>query len=597
MSLPQVPGFTLTRRLGAGSTGTVWSATRDADGSPVAIKLVAGPADDRGDPGTPRAAGDAVEQAAREAGVLAGLDHPHIVRLHAATALADGTLALVLDLVDGGSYAAVVTARGHLHPGELVTALSPVSRAVAHLHALGVVHADLSPGNVLFTREGRPMVSDLGVARLFGERPETLHGTEGFTAPEVLMGEQPTPASDVYAIGALAWFGLTGAAPELPAERPAAGVGGPGPAGAAGPAGRAVSVRRPRGASDGRVRRRGPVRRGGGRAGAARGPLRPGSEHHPPHPRLGPGCRATRAASATAPAAAPVDMRGRLCGDPARPGRWCTGPQRRWTRPRHGELPCRRAARAVVLARRTGVLARGGAGRRVLARGPASRSRRRRTASRKGLRSAGAGVLLVVLLAVVLGGVTGVWVHGHGGPAPDPLVVDRLGAPTPGGASTSAAAPGHPARAAATAPRAPADGGAPSGSAPAGATHVRAELRSAPRAVLQRLADARARAYELGDVRLLEAVDVAGSPARASDERVIRGAVSAGATYAGLRYVVRSAETTTADGDRATVRAQVDTSAHTVVGRDGDRTARAATVGQPVSVTLRWTAGGWRIQQ
>ncbi len=115
--------------------------------------------------------------------------------------------------------------------------------------------------------------------------------------------------------------------------------------------------------------------------------------------------------------------------------------------------------------------------------------------------------------------------------------------------------------------------------------------------MLQRLADARARAYELGDVRLLEAVDVAGSPARASDERVIRGAVSAGATYAGLRYVVRSAETTMADGDRATVRAQVDTSAHTVVGRDGDRTARAATVGQPVSVTLRWTAGGWRIQQ
>ena len=223
MSLPQVPGFTLTRRLGAGSTGTVWSATRDADGAPVAIKLVAGPAEDGRDLETPRVAGGAVEQAAREAGVLAGLDHPHIVRLHAATALADGTLALVLDLVDGGSYAAVVTARGHLHPGELVTALSPVSRAVAHLHALGVVHADLSPGNVLFTREGRPMVSDLGVARLFGERPETLHGTEGFIAPEVLMGEQPTPASDVYAIGALAWLGLTGVAPELPAERPELG--------------------------------------------------------------------------------------------------------------------------------------------------------------------------------------------------------------------------------------------------------------------------------------------------------------------------------------------------------------------------------------
>ena len=207
-------------------------------------------------------------------------------------------------------------------------------------------------------------------------------------------------------------------------------------------------------------------------------------------------------------------------------------------------------------------------------------------------------MLLLALLAVVLGGATGVWVHGHGDAAPGPLVADRPHAPTPRGASTSAGPPGRPARAGATAtaPRGHATVNSRSAGAVAEAPHVRAELRSAPRAVLQRLADARARAYELGDVRLLDAVDVAGSPARDHDERVIRGAVSAGATYAGLRYVVRSAETTTADGDRATVRARVDTSAHTVVGRYG-RTARAATGGQPVSVTLRWTAGGWRIQQ
>ena len=91
---------------------------------------------------------------------------------------------------------------------------------MADLHALGVVHADLSPGNILFTRQGRPMVSDLGVATLFGELPEVVHATEGFVAPEVLLGEPPTPASDVYSLGALAWFGLTGGAPPLPALRP-----------------------------------------------------------------------------------------------------------------------------------------------------------------------------------------------------------------------------------------------------------------------------------------------------------------------------------------------------------------------------------------
>ena len=209
-------------------------------------------------------------QAIREAHLLAGIEHPHVVRLHAATALDDGTVALVLDLVDGGSYAAVVAARGHLHPGEIVTALAPVTRAVADLHALGVVHADLSPGNVLFTRQGRPMVSDLGVATLFGELPEVVHATEGFVAPEVMLGEPPTPASDVYSLGALAWFGLTGGAPPLPALRPAlADVVADQPPRLVQLVERCLAGDR-RGATHGRLGGAGPLRRGTGRAGPAR---------------------------------------------------------------------------------------------------------------------------------------------------------------------------------------------------------------------------------------------------------------------------------------------------------------------------------------
>ena len=220
MSLPQVPGFSVSRRLGTGAAGTVWSATRDSDGRSFALKLVPAQGGRGEAPGDAVTGEGAADQAVREAHLLAGIEHPHVVRLHAATALDDGTVALVLDLVDGGSYAAVVAARGHLHPGEIVTALAPVTRAVADLHALGVVHADLSPGNILFTRQGRPMVSDLGVATLFGEQPDVVHATEGFVAPEVMLGEPPTPASDVYSLGALAWFGLTGSAPPLPALRP-----------------------------------------------------------------------------------------------------------------------------------------------------------------------------------------------------------------------------------------------------------------------------------------------------------------------------------------------------------------------------------------
>ena len=206
-------------------------------------------------------------------------------------------------------------------------------------------------------------------------------------------------------------------------------------------------------------------------------------------------------------------------------------------------------------------------------------------------------MLLVVLLAVLIGGGTGVWVHRSGGRVAHPVAVDDVSAPAPSGASPSGAPSGHPTRAGGLAPRGPATvEGSPAG-ASSGGTHVRAELRSAPGAVLQRLAEARARAYQRGDVRLLDDVDVPGSPARAHDEQVIRGATAAGASYAGLRYIVRSARVTAAAGDRATVRAQVDTSAHTVLGRDGGRTRRVATVGGPELITLRWTADGWRIRQ
>jgi serine/threonine-protein kinase len=96
---------------------------------------------------------------------------------------------------------------------------------------------------------------------------------------------------------------------------------------------------------------------------------------------------------------------------------------------------------------------------------------------------------------------------------------------------------------------------------------------------------------------MLQAVDVAGSPSRTHDEEVIRGARVLGAGYEGLRYVVRSAELASADGDVATVRARVDTSAYAVVRTDGTRQARASTAGIPVTITLRWTADGWRIHR
>ncbi|GAA1261422.1 protein kinase domain-containing protein [Oryzihumus leptocrescens] len=210
MEQPTVPGCVLLGQVGRGASGTVWLAERERDGARVAVKVLSGNG----------SRAELSDQALRELAVLSRTAGEHVVRLHDAVPLADGGLALVLDLADGGSLARVVAGRGHLSAGEAVTVLTPLAGALAQLHEAGVVHADVSPANVLFTREGKPMLADLGVARLAGEDPGFRHGTPGYVAPEVVDGASATPAADVHALGALGWLALTGAVPPPPAVRP-----------------------------------------------------------------------------------------------------------------------------------------------------------------------------------------------------------------------------------------------------------------------------------------------------------------------------------------------------------------------------------------
>jgi hypothetical protein len=206
---PQVPGYDVEGPLGHGATGSVWRATRCSDGVPVALKVVA--------VGEHDAAGAMAEVAVLRQARVEGL-----VRCHEAVALPGPlpAVALVLDLVEGGSLASAVGARGHLSAGEAVTVASPVARTLAGLHALGVVHGDVSPANVLLEPSGRPVLADLGTARVVGHVPGEPHGTPGFVAPEVEAGAAPTPASDVYAAGALTWWCVTGEAPPPGTLRP-----------------------------------------------------------------------------------------------------------------------------------------------------------------------------------------------------------------------------------------------------------------------------------------------------------------------------------------------------------------------------------------
>ncbi|HMM95841.1 protein kinase [Phycicoccus sp.] len=204
---PEVPGLELGTLLGRGGSGEVWEGVDLEGGRRVAVKVSAA------DPA-------AVEAAVREAAVTARTAAEHVLAVEACLPLADGRVALVMPLMRGGSLAGLIAARGHLGPGEVVTVLAPLAGALGRLHAAGVVHGDVSPGNVLLDLDGRPVLADLGVGRVLGEAPQAVWGTPGHIAPEVLLGGEPSPASDVYALGALGWLCLAGEVPGAPGLRP-----------------------------------------------------------------------------------------------------------------------------------------------------------------------------------------------------------------------------------------------------------------------------------------------------------------------------------------------------------------------------------------
>ncbi|WP_120520903.1 serine/threonine-protein kinase [Arthrobacter celericrescens] len=214
---PLIPGHEAVRELGRGASASVWLATAKNDGRQVAVKCFIGTAT-MADP-------QSMAGLQREVRILSRLQHEHLLRLHDVVRLGgsfDGQPGLVMDYAAGGSLGHLVSTRKRLSVGETVTVITPLARLLAFLHQEGVVHSDVSPGNVLFTAHGKPLLADLGTARMLGD-PGTApaEGTPGFNDPAVGGASGVLrPERDCFSLAALAWYCLTGMPPETASRRP-----------------------------------------------------------------------------------------------------------------------------------------------------------------------------------------------------------------------------------------------------------------------------------------------------------------------------------------------------------------------------------------
>ena len=158
----------------------------------------------------------------REAKALAALQHPHIVRFYGLER--DDLLAfLLMEYVDGVSLQAeILRSAGKSLPMEHIReVMEAVCSALHYAHHQGLVHCDIKPGNILIDKHGQIYLTDFGIARGMDAATSTLIGigTPAYMAPELIKGQDPTPQTDIYALGIVLYEMLTGGERPFTGER------------------------------------------------------------------------------------------------------------------------------------------------------------------------------------------------------------------------------------------------------------------------------------------------------------------------------------------------------------------------------------------
>ena len=214
----RVHGYRLGERLGAGAMGAVYAARREADGHPVAIKII--------HPEhvyNPRL----VTRFLSEARAITRIDHENVIKVYECAEAAAGQCVIVMELVDGESLRSLLDRDGSIPLSRAIGIAAKIALGVAAAHDKGIVHRDLKPDNVMLgasisgSRDDEQVkVLDFGVAKIAGEvnhrltMTGTIIGTPDYMAPE-LIGDptQASPTADIYALGCMLFEMCAGTTP------------------------------------------------------------------------------------------------------------------------------------------------------------------------------------------------------------------------------------------------------------------------------------------------------------------------------------------------------------------------------------------------
>ena len=201
--------YRIISELGKGATGVVYKAVHPDDATTVALKklVLPGHLDEREEE-------EFINRFKSEAKAALELKHAGIVGA-LDCGLDQGTFYIAYELIQGVTLEDALKSGRKFTPEEVTDIIAQTSDALAYAHKQGVVHRDLSPGNIFLTSDGKARISDFGVAGFTSRATITsgqdaIVGTPGYMAPEQIKGSEPDPRSDVFSLGCVAYELLTG---------------------------------------------------------------------------------------------------------------------------------------------------------------------------------------------------------------------------------------------------------------------------------------------------------------------------------------------------------------------------------------------------